>query len=64
MGGDFVSVSINDIPAGIYCPQERFHKDPVESQRFTGILFKIEEDMVVDKEDILMNNPATTTCWC
>ena len=60
MGGDFVSVSINDRPVGIYYLQERFHKDLVESQRFgPGILFKIEEDMVVDKEDILMNNSAT-----
>ena len=60
MGGDFVKVSINSKPVGVYYLQERFHKDLMESQRFgQGILFKIEEDMVVDKEDELMNNTAT-----
>ena len=60
LGGDFVKVSINGKPVGLFYLQERYHKDLAATQRFgQGILFRIEEDMVVDKEDELMSNTNT-----
>ncbi|MCB9298876.1 MAG: CotH kinase family protein [Lewinellaceae bacterium] len=60
MKGDFVKLSINSKPLGVYYLQERFHKDLIESRRFgEGILFKVEEDMVVEKEEELMNSSDT-----
>ncbi|MCO6479124.1 MAG: CotH kinase family protein [Phaeodactylibacter sp.] len=60
LGGDFLKISINGKPIGLYYMQERYHKDLIASQRFgKGILFRMEEDMVVDKEDELMANSET-----
>lgn len=57
MSGEFVKLSINSKPVGVYYLQERFHKDLIQSRRFgQGILFKIEEDLVVGKENDLMSS--------
>ncbi|MCB9264171.1 MAG: CotH kinase family protein [Lewinellaceae bacterium] len=57
MKSKFVSLTINGKPVGLFYLQERFDNDLRESRRFgEGILFKIEEDMVVYRENRLMDD--------
>ena len=57
---DFVDVSINGKPKGIFYMEERFDKYLVENNSLReGIIFKLQEDLNPYKESQLMESPGT-----
>jgi len=56
---DFIDVTINGKPKGIFYMEERFDKYLVENNRLReGIIFKIEENIKPYQESKLMEDPA------
>ncbi len=57
---DFVNVSINGKPLGVFYLEERFDKLLVENNHLReGIIFRLENDLVAYREDKLQQDPNT-----
>ncbi len=57
---DYVHLSVNGKPIGIYYLEERFDKHLIENNQLReGILFKLDDEFSPYQESKLMNNPDT-----